>query len=100
MEVLLPVVIGILVLLIFVLLTKIWFLRRVVISEPALKPECEACCFLPDCTAFRKPCCPVQVAACRTQMELRTKRELLTLLKRKEETEAEPEQDEADCECL
>ena len=58
-------------------------------DEVKMTDECKNCCFLPDCTAFRKTGCPVKVAACRTQMALRTESELSELRKKQEEEEAE-----------
>ena len=54
-------------------------------SEPVSAPmpreelaeECCGCPFLPECTPFRKTGCPVVTTGCRTQMELRTRRELV-----------------------
>ncbi len=69
-------------------------------TEPVLAPECGDCVFLPDCTAFRKSCCPVKTAACRTQMALRTERELEALLRRAAEAEnAGEDEDESEDEC-
>lgn len=56
-------------------------------AEPASAPapreelaeDCRSCPFLPECTPFRKSGCPVVTTACRTQMELRTRRELADL---------------------
>ena len=55
----------------------------------AIAEECKTCCFLPDCTAFRKSGCPVQIAACRTQTELRTKRALEAMRDNAAEDDAE-----------
>ena len=68
-------------------------------SSAPLAEKCRKCCFLPDCTAFRKNGCPVTPAACRTQMELRTVRQLETLYERAGQAQ-EPEtteQEEKDC---
>ena len=61
-----------------------------VFPVPAVEPaeECKTCTFLPECTGFRKNGCPVKVAACRTQMAIRTEQEL-NALRKKAETEAE-----------
>ena len=72
------------------------------VSAVKTAAEGESCCFLPECTAFRKNGCPVKVAACRTQMALRTENEL-TALRKKAETEAggdEAGDAEAEEECL
>ena len=60
--------------------------------------ECRNCCFLPECTAFRKNGCPVQIAGCRTQMALRTERELEAVL-RTAETAAEESDEDGEGEC-
>ena len=41
---------------------------------------CRDCCFLPDCTPFRKFRCPIAPVACKTQMASDTERELIRLL--------------------
>lgn len=46
--------------------------------------ECRDCCFLPDCTPFRKSRCPLNIAACRTQMAIRTERSLVAMLNNSE----------------
>ena len=59
-----------------------------------LAEECRGCTFLPECTPFRKKGCPVVTAACRTQMELRTRRVLIALPAQEEpqlQEEVEPE---------
>ncbi len=59
--------------------------------------ECRNCCFLPECTPFRKNGCPLEIAACRTQREVWTRRSLTGLLRRLAgeyegtEEDAEPE---------
>ncbi|MBR0160669.1 MAG: radical SAM protein [Oscillospiraceae bacterium] len=42
--------------------------------------ECRDCCFLPDCTPFRKDRCLLKIAACKMQMAIRTERSLTALL--------------------
>ena len=48
--------------------------------EEFLSDECRSCCFLPNCTPFRKGSCPLKIAACKTQMEVRTERSLSIVL--------------------
>lgn len=50
--------------------------------EAETAPECKDCCFLPDCTPFRKAGCLLKIAACKTQMAVRTERSLSALLAR------------------
>lgn len=69
-----------------------WPENRTEIAE-----ECRSCCFLPECTPFRKNSCILEIAACRTQREVWTRRSLTGLLRRLAEDakgteeEAEPE---------
>ena len=61
--------------------------------------ECRGCCFLPDCTPFRKTRCLLKIAACKTQMEIRTERSLAALLLSRYESDAEETDEATEGEC-
>ncbi len=74
--------------------------------QPAAEPaeSCRSCCFLPECTPFRKLRCPVTPERCFSEMSLETECEILDLLKKTDrnafnpavsEEEAEPADAEA-----
>ena len=54
-----------------------------------IERECESCCFLPECTPFRKSKCLLKISACQDQMAVRTERALSSLLCRKNDGEYE-----------
>ncbi len=61
--------------------------------------ECQDCCFLPDCTPFRKDKCLLKIAACKAQMAIRTERSLAALLSSRYESDTEETEgvSEGDC---
>ena len=59
---------------------------------------CRDCCFLPDCTPFRKFRCPIVPISCKMQMIADTESDLRKTLQEYEEKEKEAAAETGDCE--
>lgn len=69
-----------------------WPAQAVQIAE-----ACRNCPFLPECTPFKKLCCPVVGTDCRMKMELWTARSLMAL--QEQDAETVDGEDEPGCDC-